>query len=869
MGDGTVANAPTDAPAGEAGPSPSSGNAVANDPSPSAPAKKPRRFHCKRCDTRFSRLEHLQRHERIHTQEKPFACQLCDHRFTRSDLLIRHERLSHNKIVPHKRGKGSRSNANKATATPNPSYHDTPSSAQPAIPTTFDDHHRPSIAVTHPSIERHDDFPLATLSMAAEHVSLQMPYDAPSSHPPPNSTHIAFGQSGPITTTEPPSQMGANIHSIELENSLNELSSFLDNGAISSYHFSSLVSAEQPMPLFSPESITLPPEMGPGNHLTPSYEPGHHNHNHHADESGSFSHFESRLPSLQPEEQPPQIRRMHIPHRPLSEISLDDRKYILSKLDEFSSVIQPSFQLPSCLALARYVAAYINGFHEHLPFLHIPTMSVTHCSVELILAIAAVGTQYCLEGEKGIDLFHASQAIAMERIRRRDVRRNTNHRHAIPETASVRASGQTLGSYQSLSLAGQLDPSHESSFKTVSQEEDLIQTIQALLILMAMATWAKQKEILREALALQSILATLVRDHGLQGQPMPDNVSWEEWVPLETAKRTKFIVYCFFNLHCIVYNIPSLILNSEVDLMLPSGSAEFKAPTGSLWLEAKAKASSEVSFQDALNRLFSRGGTEVAESNSSLGNYILIHAIIQHIFFLRQVTRGRFDGKRDMAAEDVCALERALRNWQIGWKRHPESSLDPQDPNGPVAFNSTALLRLAYIRLNIDIGPGRALDTRDPVQIAKAFRASPPIRRTPKLVRAVLHSAHALSIPVKIGIRLVAQTQTFIWSIQHSICSLECAFLLSKWLEALSVPNPDPPISDDERRISALVKMMLDETEFPVPSNLAMGSPEMNQQLNAGVLRVWAQIFKGSQTWAIVGVIGNALNICADLAQGG
>ncbi|KMU81099.1 hypothetical protein CISG_02478 [Coccidioides immitis RMSCC 3703] len=691
MGDGTVANAPTDAPAGEAGPSPSSGNAVANDPSPSAPAKKPRRFHCKRCDTRFSRLEHLQRHERIHTQEKPFACQLCDHRFTRSDLLIRHERLSHNKIVPHKRGKGSRSNANKATATPNPSYHDTPSSAQPAIPTTFDDHHRPSIAVTHPSIERHDDFPLATLSMAAEHVSLQMPY----------------------------------------------------------------------------------------------------------------------------------------------------------------------------------VAAYINGFHEHLPFLHIPTMSVTHCSVELILAIAAVGTQYCLEGEKGIDLFHASQAIAMERIRRRDVRRNTNHRHAIPETASVRASGQTLASYQSLSLAGQLDPSHESSFNTVSQEEDLIQTIQALLILMAMATWAKQKEILREALALQSILATLVRDHGLQGQPMPDNVSWEEWVPLETAKRTKFIVYCFFNLHCIVYNIPSLILNSEVDLMLPSGSAEFKAPTGSLWLEAKAKASSEVSFQDALNRLFSRGGTEVAESNSSLGNYILIHAIIQHIFFLRQVTRGRFDGKRDMAAEDVCALERALRNWQIGWKRHPESSLDPQDPNGPVAFNSTALLRLAYIRLNIDIGPGRALDTRDPVQIAKAFRASPPIRRTPKLVRAVLHSAHALSIPVKIGIRLVAQTQTFIWSIQHSICSLECAFLLSKWLEALSVPNPDPPISDDERRISALVKMMLDETEFPVPSNLAMGSPEMNQQLNAGVLRVWAQIFKGSQTWAIVGVIGNALNICADLAQGG
>ncbi|OAX77059.1 hypothetical protein ACJ72_08646, partial [Emergomyces africanus] len=28
-------------------------------------AKKPKRFQCMRCDTRFARLEHLQRHERI------------------------------------------------------------------------------------------------------------------------------------------------------------------------------------------------------------------------------------------------------------------------------------------------------------------------------------------------------------------------------------------------------------------------------------------------------------------------------------------------------------------------------------------------------------------------------------------------------------------------------------------------------------------------------------------------------------------------------------------------------------------------------------------------------------------------------------
>lgn len=189
------------------------------------------------------------------------------------------------------------------------------------------------------------------------------------------------------------------------------------------------------------------------------------------------------------------------------------------------------------------------------------------------------------------------------------------------------------------------------------------------------------------------------------------------------------------------------------------------------------------------------------------------------------------------------------------------------DPNGPVAFNSTALLRLAYIRLNVDTGPGRGLDTRDPVQIANAFRDSPAIKRTPKLVRAVLHSAHALSIPVKIGIRLVAQTQTFIWSIQHSLCSLECGFLLSKWLEALSVAHPEPPVTEDERRIGNLVKTMLDETEYALPQHMLLDSPAAYKHLSAGVLRVWAAIFRGAQTWAIVDVIGSSLNIYADMLE--
>lgn len=750
------------------------------------------------------------------------------------------------------------------------------------------------------SVENGHPYSLATLSMAAEHAAMQD--SSYVQHPQLQLSHNDHMQhdNGQVdlsqqdisvqdmanhdmsahdmsTRTDP---MAAHYPGLDFEESLDSLAHFIDNGALSSYHFGSMISAEQPMPFFSPsESLTYSVD-----HMS-STIPGFNHNQSHFEEPASFSRFGSRLPSLQPEERPAHSLQRPLRSRGIADISLQDRENIMQKLAHFSAALPPNFELPSRLALSRYVAAYVNGFHEHLPFLHIPTMSAENTSIELILAMAAVGAQYCFEGDKGVELFNASHAIAAHRIRRRDARlaafgQDLDHDDSESKMESRRQS-VVMGQMPD-STGNQSSPYHqktgplglpvEEGFDVLPHREkdDLVSTAQALLILMAMATWAKHKEILREALAIQSVLATIVRDDGLRSAPPRSDIGWHEWIRYETTKRTKFIVYCFFNLHCIVYNIPPLIMNGELQLKLPSSATEFRADSASKWADARRRAQSEPpGFQDALGRLFVRGGRDITEHNSSLGNYILIHALIQHIFVIRQSAKYRMNGASDLLPEDVSALEQALRNWQLGWSRNPESSLDPMDPNGPVAFNSTALLRLAYIRLNVDTGPGRALDTRDPIQIANAFRESPNLKRTPKLVRAVLHSAHALSIPVKIGIRLVAVTQTFIWSIQHSLCSLECAFLLSKWLEALSYPNPSPPVSEDERRIGRIVRTMLDETEFSVPSHVAVDSQESFKQLSAGVLRVWATIFRGAQTWAIVDVIGTSLNIYADMLEAG
>lgn len=717
----------------------------------------------------------------------------------------------------------------------------------------------PTSLMPQQSVESDQDYSLHTLPMTGQHVTLQGHYNTGMHNFASNVGHFQQHQ----LTTLPDAVVPQGTY----EESIDYLASFFDSGPYPTYQFSSMIGAQQAMPLFSPDVIPQqPPAIMQQESSGPSLIQSD------IDDGASFSRFGSRLPSLQPEESKSDAQDDRRPRTPLSHVSQEDRQDLHMRLLRFAHIIPPHSQLPSRLALSRYISAYINGFHEHLPFLHIHTMSIRTTTVELVLAMAAVGAQYCFEQEEGVRLFRVSQAIANERIRRRDARLASLHRmddydDASP-TGTMDGYASVAGSSRSAGPLG-LPTDPEPLPYPPYDSENLIQTAQALLILMAMATWQKHKEILREALAFQSLLATIVRDDGLNSEPYPDDISWEDWANAESRKRTKFTVFCFFNLHTIVYNIPSLILSSEIHLTLPCNAAEHKATSSTKWREARRRSLPETNFQEALHQLFEPTRPTLIGHHSSLGNYVLIHALVQHIFLLRQVARSSLTGSRDLPPENLEALELALRNWQLGWRRTPESSLDPLNPEGPVAFNSTALLRLAYIRLNVD-KPAHALDTRDPVQIAHAFAQSPPVKRTPKLVRAVLHAAHALSIPIKIGIRLVARTQTFIWSIQHSLCSLECAFLLSKWLEALSVPNPVPEISEDERRIGELIKAMLDETEFAVQGDGDfLRNPEIIQKVNAGVMRVWEKIFRGVQTWAIVDVVGSALGIYAKMLEDG
>lgn len=149
------------------------------------------------------------------------------------------------------------------------------------------------------------------------------------------------------------------------------------------------------------------------------------------------SQFPSRFPSVQPDPRDPSDTggRGHddSSRAPPLRVSALDHNVIKSRLDEFSSVLPNDFVFPSRHTLTRFLEGYVGGFHEHLPILHLPTLTPAELSPELLLAILAVGAQHRFESHRSNALWYAAKAVALEQIRRR----HSHEVHGLLPTAAA------------------------------------------------------------------------------------------------------------------------------------------------------------------------------------------------------------------------------------------------------------------------------------------------------------------------------------------------------------------------------------------------------------------------------------------------
>ncbi|KAF2665133.1 hypothetical protein BT63DRAFT_85813 [Microthyrium microscopicum] len=672
---------------------------------------------CQYCHKQFKRQEHLLRHERTHTNERPFTCQ-CGQGFTRQDLLSRHMNIAHN--------------------------------------------------------SQHSE----TVSQA-----VQMP---------------ATGND-------------------------------LETGTVDFNLFWNLDLMDQdmlPASLFDMEFSDLDSAR--------SLE---------APKQGNFAQFSSRLPTLADVDNANQDDidddadtynsqegrlRNGAESEPwdLSQSCYED---LLRGTQDFAIVVPSGCTIPAQTTLIRCMEKYHRCVQEYLPFIHSATFRVEHKPVELVLAMAALGSRYLFEKTQSYELYFLAKAVLFEKVRREEV-----------QSASNFVSGQDVFA--------------------CSQSQSL-ERLQTFILLLDFASWST-KMISRDALAMANQIAILARENGIsETDEKAENIQWLAWIVIEERRRTLYAAYVLVNLQCIAFDIPPLILNHEIGLCLPGFAAQWRSASADQW--EKAACQPDRGFKVQLRHLFSDSTSLEDTSNSTFANYLLIHGIIQ------EMCRECHKSIISMRLDNVKPIETALRRWQLCWENTQESkhdsNMDPLYAKGPLALTGAALLRLAYIRLSSGHNPSKNLLLyRNPDAMLQSTNL---LQRSEQTNRAVIHAAHSLSIPVRLGIAFMTTTKTAISSLEQSICSLESAIFLKNWLELISttvrISGPND-LSRVEKGLLGIITDIIKGTPLANTLTIMEDYGSHIQRMACTVIKIWAAIFQGVNVLDMENDIGAGLQLLVD-----
>jgi hypothetical protein len=284
------------------------------------------------------------------------------------------------------------------------------------------------------------------------------------------------------------------------------------------------------------------------------------------------------------------------------------------------------------------MTSFFEGFHSHLLFIHEPTFTPTECSPELLLAICAAGAQYCFEKRVATSLFRASRSITLTRLRRQ---------------------GDVFGPQVHIMLS----PDDAAPAGISLSENDAwtpIDTIKTLLILVGFATW-EDVSLLQQSFALRQLLVQCLRSIGLDDDRCPDGTSdWAQWITRESTRRTKLIAFCYTNVHTLAYDTRPMLWSTELDnLQLPCTTEQWQASGASQWAQLSPSGQSQqMPFQKASSLLLNseEGATLIEPSPSPLGNYILLHALLQRIYIVRELSSHTGVEQATMHAGEVDAI---------------------------------------------------------------------------------------------------------------------------------------------------------------------------------------------------------------------
>jgi len=418
--------------------------------------------------------------------------------------------------------------------------------------------------------------------------------------------------------------------------------------------------------------------------------------------------------------------------------------------------------LPSTADLQRYVNAYIQYFHPHLPFLHIPTLSFdtpvyTHhlhatgnyshdgmvggggC---LILAMAAIGALYEFEHNVAKELFEAAKKMILHYL---DERRRAGLSAAVngPNSGSDSLNKPPLWLVQAMALnlifghncgdrqAAEVASTHCAALVSLAKAAGLDRPVSDVVVNPSSPNDTTNGDV---EMSDGSVSPELLQKSP-RGELLDEHAQWIRWKQAEERKRTYFAVFSMSSLLVSAYAHAPRILNSEIRLDLPCEEDLWSVDNAQAWaamggpliaqskglsfnaamtylLEASTRQQSERA-QGAYHPPF--GGdlnmTDRIDSDirpSTFGCYVLINALHVYIWETRQRHTGRLWKTHEIEAMHA-QVEPALRAWQSAWKANPNHSIERPSPFGPLSADCIPLLDLAYVRLFVNLGRAKEL----------------------------------------------------------------------------------------------------------------------------------------------------------------
>jgi hypothetical protein len=423
--------------------------------------------------------------------------------------------------------------------------------------------------------------------------------------------------------------------------------------------------------------------------------------------------------------------------------------------------------LPSTADIRRYVDAFIQFAHPHMPFTHIPTLTFdtldfassirgqnhqsqhSHHSQTsvmggggcLILAMAAIGALYEYDHLASKELFDAAKkmiSLYLEERRKADMNNAQNggtngeghSQHTPLWLVQAMLLNVVYGHQCGDKLAADIASSHCAALVALARAADLAQPSR---VSSPSTSDGHQDGEHGDVQMGQGHAVGSEPSAGYPRQELDLQAQWLNWKSSEERKRTLFAIFIISSLLTTAYNQTPTIMNSEIFLDLPCDERLWSADNAQAWQNVggiSAVENDSVSFAGALSTLLTanqrQGANHVAQSingNNPLGSLqagdsfedndlrpstfgclVLINALHNYIW----ETRSRHHGRQwtTQESESMFAhIEPALNAWQAAWKANDHHKLERPNPFGlgPLSADSIPLLDLAFVRLFVNL----------------------------------------------------------------------------------------------------------------------------------------------------------------------